>query len=275
MKLLRCLSWALFCAVIPAASAQALQSFLLAVDARRGDQDRIRGSVQVQVPPRPLRVVAAEPFSALETREQVRLLPDGSHQKVTLAPHRIFRDSFGRTRIERPLIETDPDSPALVEINDPGGGVYYLLDPIHQVAYRVEYAPPRLTPLADEDSPPPVKFQAFLVTPGGRAGGDVVPVVESLGTRTIQGVEAEGKRSTVTRPVNPARTSDTFSRVTETWVSPELEITLRETMTDPRSGDSKFEVTELLRESPPRGLFEPPPDYRVVDQQGFFGFELN
>ncbi len=89
----------------------------------------------------------------------------------------------------------------------------------------------------------------------------------------MQGVEAEGERSTVTMPVNPARTDETVSRVTETWTSPELEMTLLKTVSDPRSGDSKFEVTELRRESPARDLFEPPAGYEVIEREGFFAIQ--
>ncbi len=170
MRFLRCFPCALFCALLPVASAQTLQSFLLAVDAHR-EGNAIRGAVQVQVSPNALKVVAAEPFSAVEAQERTQLLPDGSHQKVTLAPHRVFRDSFGRTRLEQPLIATDAASPVLVEINDPGSGVYYLLDPVRKVAYKVRYAPPKAPGLGEREPTLPLpKVRPFLVTPGGPIG---------------------------------------------------------------------------------------------------------
>lgn len=229
---------------LPAALAQGLPSFILAMSP---DQS----VVQVQVPPNPPLAVTGAAFSAVEVQEFERLLPGGGRRAETLPPHRLYRDAFGRTRIERGRV---------VEINDPGAGVYYLLDTASQTAYAVRYRPPR--PVPAQSTRPLPGVTTTLITPGGPAGSGPLPATESLGKRTIAGVEAEGKRSTI------------GNRVTDTWVSAGLQLTLLTTVTDPAAGNSKTEIAELSRQEPAPALFLPPPDYKLVDQPAFFRVEL-
>jgi hypothetical protein len=276
MSFLRCASFALCSALLlsPAAPGQNLQSFLLGISGFNSPQEgHVVGSAQVQVPPNPLKVVVGAPFSAEETRRITVVRPDGSSGAAPFAPHKLYRDSLGRTRIEQPVAAAD-GSRMVAEVNDPGAGVYYLLDLARKIAHRVKYAlPPLPGPNAKQRTRAMPTVSTSLITPGGPAGTPV-PVTEALGTREIQGVQAQGKRSTVTMAVNPARTTDTISRVTDTWYSPELEITLLTTVTDARSGDSKVEIVNLSRQEPAAGLFEVPADFEIVDQPQFFAVDF-
>jgi hypothetical protein len=88
--------------------------------------------------------------------------------------------------------------------------------------------------------------------------------VESLGRQVIEGIEAEGTRSTITIPAGEIGNRLPIEITDERWYSPELQILIVTKHHDPRSGDSTYRLTDINRSEPDRSLFEAPPDYRVV-----------
>ena len=60
---------------------------------------------------------------------------------------------------------------------------------------------------------------------------------ESLGTRSFDGVMAEGRRTTMTIPAGRMGNDLPIQIVTETWYSSELQATLYQKRTDPRNGE--------------------------------------
>ena len=91
------------------------------------------------------------------------------------------------------------------------------------------------------------------------------PVVESLGTRQIEGVSAEGTRSTTTIPAGQVGNLNPIHLVTERWFSKQLQMAVLITRRDPRSGETVYRLTSIVRAEPPPDLFSVPSDYRVVD----------
>ena len=89
---------------------------------------------------------------------------------------------------------------------------------------------------------------------------------EQLGGKTIAGVYAEGIRITRTIPEGAEGNNRPMIRVSETWHSPELQITLLLVNSDPRTGTRTTEVTELDRAEPDPALFQVPEGYTVKDQ---------
>jgi hypothetical protein len=88
---------------------------------------------------------------------------------------------------------------------------------------------------------------------------------ESLGTQTIEGVTAEGARTTLTIPAGEIGNTLPIEIVDETWYSPELQITVMTRHRDPRSGETTYRLTNLSRSEPDRSLFEIPADYTVAE----------
>jgi len=88
--------------------------------------------------------------------------------------------------------------------------------------------------------------------------------VEQLGTRTIHGVQAEGRRVTNTIATGEIGNDRPIEVVRETWYSSELQITLMSTTSDPRIGATTYEVTNLQRGEPSQSLFEVPAGYTTV-----------
>jgi len=90
---------------------------------------------------------------------------------------------------------------------------------------------------------------------------------ESLGTQTIEGVTAEGTRSTHTIPAGEIGNTLPIEIVDENWYSPELQITVMTKHRDPRSGENTYRLTNINRGEPDRSLFEVPPDYTVSENK--------
>jgi hypothetical protein len=93
---------------------------------------------------------------------------------------------------------------------------------------------------------------------------------EKLGTQTIEGVLAEGVRSTKILPVGSADNDGPISIVNETWTSVELKEIVLSKRVDPRSGEATQRLTNISLADPAVSLFQPPPDYTVVDESGDF-----
>jgi len=88
-------------------------------------------------------------------------------------------------------------------------------------------------------------------------------VVEKLGTKTIQGVVAEGTRSSYTVPPEPGHNDQPIIVVHETWYCPQLKIVILETNDDPRSGTTRNELVGIVRGEPDVKKYYPPADYIV------------
>ena len=88
---------------------------------------------------------------------------------------------------------------------------------------------------------------------------------ESLGKQIIEGIEAEGTRSTTTIAAGEIGNRLPIEIVDERWYSPELKTLLMSKHHDPRSGDTIYRLTNINRSEPDRSLFEIPSDYTLND----------
>jgi hypothetical protein len=90
---------------------------------------------------------------------------------------------------------------------------------------------------------------------------------EDLGTTTIQGVEAIGRRTTTTIPAGQVGNDQPIVTTEESWWGTSLGLLLRSVRDDPRSGTMTHEVTNLSTSEPDPALFQPPEGYEVkVDE---------
>jgi len=96
------------------------------------------------------------------------------------------------------------------------------------------------------------------------------PTLSDIGTRAITGVLARGCRRTVTIPKNAPGNDRDLVITTETWTSPELQITMFMETQDLRVGDTTLELENISRADPDRTLFAPPADSRIVDENAEF-----
>ena len=89
---------------------------------------------------------------------------------------------------------------------------------------------------------------------------------DNLGKRIIEGVEAEGTRTTITIPAGQIGNDLPLDTISERWYSDELKTIVLTTRKDPRTGENTYKLTNLRRGEPGRNLFEVPADYRVITE---------
>ncbi len=103
----------------------------------------------------------------------------------------------------------------------------------------------------------------FTLTVGPEPG---TAKVEDLGTKMLEGVQVKGTRATTTIPAGQIGNDRDIEVVDERWYSPELQLTILTTHSDPRSGQTTYKLTNIQRLEQVRSLFEMPSNYTVATQ---------
>ena len=224
-------------------------------------------------------LVTGQPYSAEQVMEYKQTLLNGTHIDQKRDSQLMYRDSEGRTRTERMMFRgldtqtaSQQTSFRLIHIYDPVAGYSYTLDPVKHIAHR--YAVPVASERPRQVRPAGVLVPqtSFQGTPTQKASALQNREIkrESLGSSVIDGVTVEGSRLTVTTPAGAEGNDRPLTRVCEHWQSTELQITMLSKCSDPRSGSSVLRVQNLDRAEPDALLFQVPPDYEIVDQEGPF-----
>ena len=207
--------------------------------------------------------VKGAPYSAEAVNESIQTLADGN-RIVQRSSSMQYRDNDGRERRE------ETSAMAAIFITDPVAGVRYTLHPETRTAEKGN-------------------GQVLSIQTGGRSGGgrgavlalqgavggrgntlrvhDQTPPgdakIEQLGNMYIEGVQAQGTRTTTTIPAGDVGNDRPINIVDERWYSPELQMTVMTKHSDPRSGEVNFQLKNINRSNPPPTLFEVPSDYTV------------
>jgi len=214
-------------------------------------------------------VVTAAPYTATATTESTQVLADGN-KIVNKTSSFVARDSQGRTRRETDLHRIGTmqvDSPKTVFINDPTTHTQFIFTPGGEATKVVR------SEGSWKEGPQIIELrrareqrlkEKVIVNVGGAHEGTQSKESseqvkhEDLGTQTIEGVSAQGKRETVTIPTGQIGNERPIEIVTETWFSPELHTMVLRKHSDPRTGDSTYRLTEIKRNEPDAALFQPP-----------------
>jgi hypothetical protein len=197
-----------------------------------------------------------------------------------------YRDSEGRERRE------ETSSMGAVFITDPVAGVRFTLHPETRTAEKgatgpteriftttgggnvFYYASERGVAVkgTGEASPLSVVIRGTqadvaqplaIATAGRLATGGNDAKTEQLGNMFIEGVQAQGTRTTTTIPAGDIGNERPINVVDERWYSPDLQMTIMTKHSDPRTGETNFALKNINRSSPPPTLFEVPSDYTV------------
>lgn len=234
-------------------------------------------TIRMQAPFLQRTAITGAPYCAEVTTEHIQTLADGTHITNKAHSTKDCRDSEGRTRRESHMLRgpsPTSDGVLIVEITDPVSGFRYVLDTQNHVAHR--FAPPvektdgvatySQTARANSSSTNSAPVRTLAPTPAQANRPE--HVTESLGTQVIEGVLVEGTKTTTTFPVGVMGNDRPIVRVTESWHSPDLKITVLSRNSDPRMGESSMRLQNIDRTEPDPGLFRAPPDYEVVDESG-------
>jgi len=115
------------------------------------------------------------------------------------------------------------------------------------------------------------KRQTEVVALGrGGFGGSAVAVPtmtgankEPLGTKVIDGVPVDGTRQTVVIPAGSIGNQQPITVTSEQWFSADLDIFVMTRHSDPRTGETTYTLSNIVRTEPAAGLFDVPADYTI------------
>jgi hypothetical protein len=209
----------------------------------------------------PMQRVTGSPYSIQREWREDRTRPNGSHSITTMTT-RLYRDSEGRTREERfiPMREGAPEEPKPKNtvILDPVKGIGFVFNLRGHVAVRTVCEPAMPRPPQALSTQQQMAIEKLSRVPP--------PNKESLGTQMMEGMLVTGERETAPYPAGSAGNDKPFKSITERWFSPELQMNILVTSSDPRTGETIDQITKLDRSEPDASLFLPPSDYVVQDK---------
>jgi hypothetical protein len=243
-------------------------------------------------------VVKNEPYQAQAVTEMKQTLGDGSHIVQTTTAT-VARDGDGRTvRIQKlstmgpwKSAESSPgNSQLLTTIFDPVAQEHidYTSDSKVAHVFLIPSVPPGAVVRAEGGfsvSADPSSLggvEKGLIVSGAGPVGDPVqgfalpdrpffpqvsksmqPKIESLGTKTLEGVQVTGTRTTSTIPAGTIGNDRDLNIIRETWYSSELKLVIQSTQSDPRFGETTYTLENIRAGSPDVILFEVPANYTI------------
>lgn len=199
------------------------------------------------------KTIKGSPLTAMFVTIRETTLSDGNriHNETQ---SKVYRDADGRVRREMGVdLATPMAGPVkhnLVVITDPVAGTRYVMNPDNKTARQM---PMRNPGQAGKDHQ---GHQRAMGEPG-----DVSK--EQLGTKTVDGVQAEGVRVTRTIPAGTMGNEKAITVVTERWYSPDLQMVVLTSHTDPMMGTVTTKLVNATQGAPDPSLFQLPSDYAV------------
>jgi hypothetical protein len=210
-----------------------------------------------------VRLVTGVPYSALGTSETIVTLPDG-RRVVRQNLIRQWRDSDGRTRSEISLstIGGQPGGSPEVELNttvtvidDPAERKRYVLQPGERIAMTLPIVPCRPDSASREPDltvgpPRPAHLPIKVSRP------------VTLGERKVDGETVAGRRIEAMIPAGAMGNAQPIRMSAEQWYGTDLQVVVEATYRDPRTGETRYRLSDIDRAEPDASLFEVPKNYR-------------
>jgi hypothetical protein len=193
--------------------------------------------------------VAGRPLAASEERHTLHVLGDGTRIENTQTD-KFYRDDAGRSRLETQ------------------NGEVFILDPVQGITaeitaggLKVHHNPGQIHDGAKDDAG---KLKPKTESPStGQAHDD-----EDLGYQSVNGVIAHGTRSTTVIPAGQIGNDRPIRIVNERWYSSDLQMNVRTIHSDPRFGETTYQLTNISQGTPDPALFKIPQDSQREHAQG-------
>jgi hypothetical protein len=211
----------------------------------------------------PGKVVKGAPFSANATSETTQTLQDGTVIHRT-TKSTLYRDGEGRSRREVTFsgfgpLDATGKTHTMIMINDPVDGAHFVLNPEEKVARKLALR-------GGKDGLRGGKgLQEKMHNRFAKEEASGAVNQESLGTQSVNGVNAEGTRVTHIIPAGQIGNDKPILIVFERWYSPDLQMVVKSTRSDPRFGTTTYALTNVQRTEPAAALFTVPADYTVKE----------
>ena len=211
--------------------------------------------------------VTGAPYSAVQTTLVQQTLSNGN-QIVRQETAKVYRDGQGRVRIEQTTTRAgSAQARTFITITDPVAKTSYELNPEAKTFVKM--------PARVFAGPSSAQAQSGSAFPAGRGRGQGQgqaaiagrpqrgPQIaeEDLGSQTIEGIGATGKRSTQNIPAGEIGNQQAIQVVRETWVSTALHVPVMIKTSDPRFGTTSMQLSNVVMAEPDSALFQPPADY--------------
>ena len=237
--------------------------------------------------------VTGAPYSATATTETTQTLADGN-RIANKTESLLARDSQGRTRRQESMSNIGPlatNAPKMAFIMDPVTKINYILDLNNQTARVIKIpdlppgAPPGIAIAGVSGSgveagktvsshASTMNFEKRVIVSGGSPGVEQRVWIdslndpsqsktESLGTQVIEGVSADGTRTTHTIPAGQIGNERPLEITSEVWTSPDLQMVILSRRNDPRFGETVYRLTDIKRAEPDPSLFQVPSSFTV------------
>jgi len=228
------------------------------------------------------------PYRADQITETTQTLGDGTriHNEHQVT---IYRDSQGRVRRE---------TPDQISIWDPNSGVGYTMDTKSMTAGKMQVS---VSTSSGNSGNIGFTFRTQTGTASsamaGGGGGENIRVLktltdgaevpgvvitddvkgrlkataagasnkESLGTRIMEGVGAQGDRETSTIEAGAIGNDRPIQIIAERWYSSDLQVDVMTRHSDPRTGEEMTRLINISRAEPDSSLFQVPAGYQVTD----------
>jgi hypothetical protein len=212
--------------------------------------------------------IKGAPYQAQAVTSVKQTLATGSEISTQITAL-VARDAEGRTRREQTLRSIGPwslplepgsrESPTVILIQDPVKQVNITLDPrTHIARMNRQRTVSQLEELRRRENAR--REEAVRREPRQER-------TESLGKMKIEGLMAEGRRTTTTFPPGSVGNTAAIEIVVVTWVSTDLHVVVLGKRSDPRVGDMTYRLISIQRGDPPASLFEVPAEYRVETEE--------
>lgn len=216
--------------------------------------------------------VKGSPYAATEVTESNQVLGDGTkihNERQT----KVYRDGMGRIRRE---------SGEEIVIMDPVNNVRFGLHPKDHTVSKMPMAVTQenmgmqkhvmMMSAGTMATAPDAVFMQTFVNDGVTIGYKAVAragKTEELGMETMEGVIAQGTRTTRTIETGAIGNDRPINIVNERWYSSDLQTVVMTKQTDPREGETVFKLTGIQRGEPDPSLFQVPAGYQVSEPQSF------
>jgi hypothetical protein len=200
------------------------------------------------------KVVTNEPYSGVGVTTSKRTLSDGNTLNESSCV-KVYRDASGRTRREETRnSSTCSATPEAIFIRDPVAGMEYAINAKNNTyrQFTIKAPPAGATPATGSRPVNPNEVKT------------------SLGTMAIPGTSfsAEGTQTVTTIPAGRFGNAQPISITSTRWYSPDLQVVIQSSRTDPRSGVSTYQLSNISTAEPAESLFQLPSGLTL--QQGAF-----
>jgi len=121
---------------------------------------------------------------------------------------------------------------------------------------------------AAQSNDAPSKASTEVIARAGGRGGWVASAYIDPGPpehRTLDGLAVEGHRTSETIPAGQIGNEQPITITSEEWTSTDLKVLVLTKHNDPRTGESIYRLTNVVRAEPDPSLFMVPPGYDVRD----------